>query len=209
MALSRMFMVISLLLAANLGRTAAVTACSDSTKVPEGKWAFYNLSLTSLPAGCDVPLQTAAPAECCTSSNATSTQFAGLAFESIVRANNNGTCAVIPQFGNADWYSQCNADGSIEYGENCAANCSSCGLIGTYKAGCYAAASMPGTQIFMHTTGCACGSPSPSPSPAASPSPSPSASLGDGSTDSARQAATSTGAAVLASAVACVLSSLL
>jgi len=149
-------MVIGLLLAANLGRTAAVAACSDKTKVPEGKWVFYNLSSTSLPAGCDVPLQSQAPAECCTSSAATFTQFAGLAFEDIVRANNNDTCAVIPEFGNADWYSQCNADGSIMYGEECNADCNSCDLLGTYKAGCYAAASFPGSKIFMHTMGCAC-----------------------------------------------------
>lgn len=144
--------------AENINNNASSSIGEDcpSKEAPKGLWTLWNTSTMKVPDECtNIPWQERAPDNCCTNTTAM-VRFANLTFEDIVKKDNYSGCALIPEFGNADWHAKCKQDGDISYGEDCDEGCETCGLMATYRPGCYAAASFPGSIIFMHNEGCNC-----------------------------------------------------
>lgn len=140
----------------NNNQSSSIGEDCPTKSAPEGLWTLWNLSTMAVPDECqNIPWQNRAPDNCCTNTTAM-VGFAGLTFEDIVKKDDYSGCALIPEFGNANWHAKCKQDGDISYGESCTEGCANCGLMATYRPGCYAATSFPGSIIFMHNKGCDC-----------------------------------------------------
>eukprot|EP00931_Biecheleriopsis_adriatica_P072646 TRINITY_DN4707_c0_g1_i2.p1 TRINITY_DN4707_c0_g1~~TRINITY_DN4707_c0_g1_i2.p1 ORF type:complete len:367 (-),score=72.98 TRINITY_DN4707_c0_g1_i2:117-1217(-) len=133
--------------------------CRDPSVGAEGQWVVYNLSFTTMPSTCQgFSFGDKVPSECC--KQAGGFNLLGQSFGDLFKEQSTSCPSLFG--GQMNALMQCNADGSITYGEDCTSDCMPCNHTLTAEAGdCFKANDMEGTMWFVESMGCACPEPAP------------------------------------------------